>query len=162
MPTLNEIVGGNQSGITTVFTTDNVAIEPLSGPTSVDDLMDRFPEETYQQGHDSHLYRFLQALTGDSGAGLAKKQAYAARLKYEAEFVQFDILNLVYNSQFRFQRLADETYTYNVNADALTPTQWDAVLLADQSYYHRMSEWWTAVRRSEERRVGKECRSRWS
>jgi hypothetical protein len=146
MPTLNEIIAGAAGGTTTVFTTDNIVIEPLDGPTSVEEVMDRFPEEVYQQGHDSHLYRLLQALCGDAGAGLAKKQAYAARLSYEAEFVNFDVLDDVYVAQFRFQRLRSETYPYHVDADALTPTQWDQVLLADQSYYHRVQEWWEAVR----------------
>jgi len=146
MPTLNEIVGGNTGQTRTVFTTNNIAIEPLNGPTSVEEVMDRFPEETYQQGRDTHLFRLLSALCGDAGAGLAKKQAYAARLRYEAEFVEFDILDDVYVSQFQFQRLASETYPFNANADALTPTQWNDVELANQSYSHRMAAWWAAVR----------------
>jgi len=147
VPTLNEVAGGNTGATQTLFTTNNVAvIEPLNGPTSVEEVMDRFPEETYQQGRDTHLFRLLTALCGDSGAGLAKKQAYAARLRYEAEFVEFDILSDVYVAQFQFQRLANETYGFDVNVDALTPTQWDQVQLADQSYYHRMQTWWQAVR----------------
>jgi len=146
VPTLTEIASGNASLTQTVFTTDNLVVEPLNGPQSVEDLMDRFPEEVYHQGRDTHLFRLLQALCGDSGAGLAKKQAYAARLKYEAEFVSFDILNDVYVAQFQFQRLRSETYTYNADADALTPTQWNLVELADQRYYQRVAKFWTAVR----------------
>jgi hypothetical protein len=146
MPTLNEIIGGNANPITTVFTTNNIAIEPLDGPTSVEDVMDRFPEEVYQQGRDTHLYRLLSALCGDAGAGLAKKQAYAARLRYEAEFVNFKVLDEIYVSQFQFQRLRDETYRFNVNVDALSATQWNQVEKAEQKYYHRIAKWWTATR----------------
>lgn len=145
MPSLNELLSGNSS-LATTFTTNNIAIEPLDGPTSVEDVMDRFPEEVYQQGRDSHLYRFLTALCGDAGAGLAKKQAYASRLRYEAEFVNFRVLDRLYAAQFTFQRLGSETYDYDVDVDGLTPTQWDEVQLADQAYYHRMQEWWTATR----------------
>jgi len=146
MPTLNEIIGTNASPISTVFTTNNIAVEPLGGPTSVEDVMDRFPEETYQQGRDTHIYRLLAALCGDSGAGLAKKQAYAARLRYEAEFVNFKVLNDIYISQFQFQRLRNETYTFDLDVEALSATQWNQVEKAEQSYYHRMAKWWTATR----------------
>lgn len=146
MPTLNEVVGGNASPTRTVFTTNNIAVEPLNGPQSVEEVMDRFPEEVYQQGRDTHLFRLLSALCGDAGAGLAKKQAYAARLRYEAEFVNFEFLDQIYTAQFQFQRLRSETYPFNANVDALTPSQWDMVEKADERYYHRMGKWWTATR----------------
>lgn len=146
MPTLNEIIGGNLSPVSTVFTTNNIAVEPLDGPTSVEAVMDRFPEEVYQQGRDTHIYRLLSALCGDAGAGLAKKQAYATRLRYEAEFVNFKVLDEIYISQFHFQRLANETYDFDINVEALSATQWNSVELAEQKYYHRMAKWWTATR----------------
>lgn len=130
----------------TTFVTHNLVIEPLNGVLTVDDLMDRFPEETYQQGRDTRLYRFLTALCGDSGAGLAKKQAYAARLRYEAEFVSFNILDELFAAQFKIQRLPSEGYNYKTNVESLTPSQWDHVWLADQSYYQRVAKWWNATR----------------
>lgn len=109
--------------------------------------MDRFPEEVYQQGRDTHLYRFLSALGGDSGVGLIKAQAFAARLIFEAEFLSFQVLDQFYAAQFRFNRLKSETYPdYDPSVDALTPTVWDTILLADQSYRQRVAEFFTATR----------------
>lgn len=147
MPTLSQLVGtGTDPTVVQVVSTQPV-IEPLDGPTTVDDVMDRFPEEVYQQGRDSHLYRLLSALGGDSGAGLIKAQAYAARLKFEAEFLNFSTLDDLYAVQFRINRLADETYpSYNPDTDALTPTQWDEIQLADQNYRQRVAEFFVATR----------------
>jgi hypothetical protein len=146
MPTLAQFAGSIDPTLVTI--TDNIpVVEPLDGPTSVDDVMDRFPEEVYQQGRDTHLYRFLSALSGDSGAGLIKAQSYAARLKFEAEFLNFQMLDQFYAAQFKFKRLKSETYpSYNPQVDALTPTIWDAINLADQSYKQRIAEFFTATR----------------
>lgn len=147
MPTLAQLIGTGSDPTLTQVTTTLPVVEPLDGPTTVDDVFDRFPEEVYQQGRDTHLYRLLTALGGDSGAGLIKAQAYAARLKTEAEFLNFSTLDDLYGVQFRFKRLKDETYPdFNPDTDALTPTEWDSILLADQNYRQRVAEFFTATR----------------
>ena len=146
MPSLAQLTGAETDPTLTVFTTNVTIVEPLDGPSTVDDVMDRFPEEVYQQGRDTHLYRFLQALGGDSGAGLLKKLTFATRLTFEAEFINFQVLDDFYAAQFRFNRLRPETYTFDTSVEALTPTQWDQVQLADQSYKHRIADFFTATR----------------
>lgn len=146
MPSLAQLTATGSDPTVTVFTSTISVVEPLDGPTSVDDVMDRFPEEVYQQGRDTHLYRFLQALGGDAGAGYIKKQLLAQRLTFEAEFINFQVLDDFYAAQFRFNRLLAETYTFNVEIEALTPTQWDQVQLGDQSYKHRLADFFTAIR----------------
>ncbi len=147
MPTLAELVGTQTDPTITQATANDPVVEPLDGPTTVDDVMDRFPEEVYQQGRDTHLYRFLTALTGDAGAGLLKAQTFAARLTFEAEFLNFQVLDEFYAAQFKFKRLLQETYPgFNPDTDALTPTQWDAIQLADQQYRQRMLDFFTATR----------------
>jgi hypothetical protein len=146
MPSLAQLSGAETDPTITVFTTNITVVEPLDGPSTVDDVMDRFPEEVYQQGRDTHLYRFLQALGGDSGAGLLKKQTFATRLRYEAEFMNFQVLDDFYAAQFRFNRLLPETYTFDTSVEALTPTQWDQIQLADQGYKHRIADFFTATR----------------
>lgn len=147
MPTLADLVGTQTDPTITQTTTNTPVVEPLDGPTTVDDVMDRFPEEVYQQGRDTHLYRFLTALGGDSGAGFLKAQAYAARLKFEAEFLTFQVLDQFYAAQFKFKRLKQETYpSYDPNTDALTPTEWDEIQLADQQYRQRILDFFTATR----------------
>ena len=147
MPTLADLLGAQTDPTLTQTTANTPVVEPLDGPTTVDDVMDRFPEEIYQQGKDTHLYRFLTALAGDAGAGFLKAQAFAARLQFEAEFLNFEVLDAFYAAQFRFNRLKSETYpSYNPDTDALTPTQWDAIQLADQHYKQRVADFFTSLR----------------
>lgn len=145
--TLLQLANGTSNPTTTTLTPSNPIVEPLDGPSTVDQVFDAFCEEVYQQGTDSHLYRLLSALGGDSGAGFLKNQAYTARLQYEAEFLNFTLLNKIYSAQFQFSRLPNEVYPgINPATDALTPDDWDTVDKADQAYRQRVMEFWTAIR----------------
>lgn len=147
MPTLSQLQNGSSDPAQVSLIQSNPVVEPLDGPSTVDSVFDRFPEEVYQQGKDSHLYRLLSALGGDAGAGFIKTQLYSTRLQYEAEFLNFNVLNQIYTAQFSFNRLKSETYpAYNPQTDALTPDQWNTIELADQSYRQRAMEFWTALR----------------
>lgn len=146
MSNLAQLTTGSTTPTITQIVASNPVVEPLDGPVTVDDVMDRFPEEIYQQGHDTHLYKFMTALCGDAGSGLIKKQLYAARLRFEAEFINFHNLDDFYATQFQLRRLADETYAGDPIVDALTPEQFDTIELADQSFYQRAQEFFTAIR----------------
>jgi hypothetical protein len=146
MPTLNDLLGTSTSTSQTVFTDNYIIVEPLDGPTSVDDVMDRFPSEIYQQSRSTHLYAFLTALCGDAGAGLAKKQAYIARLKYEADFLNFQVLDQIYDAQFQIHRLKSETYADISTTDANTDTLWNLAQAADNQYFQRVQDFWTGTR----------------
>lgn len=148
MPTLADLIGNQTDPTITQTLTNTPVVEPLDGPSTVDDVMDRFPEEVYQQGRDTHLYRFLTALAGDAGVGYIKAQAYAARLLVEAEFLNFQVLDQFYAAQFTFHRLRSETYPAGLDPSSasLTPSQWDSIQLADQSYRQRVAEFFTAIR----------------
>ncbi len=146
MPTLNDVVGVSTSSSTTSFADNWVIVEPLGGPTTVEDVMDRFPPDVYQQSRDTHLYALLNALCGDSGAGLAKKQAYIARLAYEASFLNFKVLDQIYEAQFQMHRLYSETYEGIESTDANTDDLWERAQLADNAYFTRVKEFWTGTR----------------
>ena len=146
MPTLAQLSGSSTANPSIVtIQTNNPVVEPLDGPTSVDDVMDRFPPEVYQQGRDTHLYRYLSALGGDSGAGLIKNMTFSIRLYLEAEGMFFHALDQFFAGQFNFNRLASETYYFDTSG-GLTPEEWNVVLLADQSYKQRIIEYFTATR----------------
>src|SRR5687767_3676974 len=106
MPSLHSLL----SSSSTVFTDQAPQIEPLDGPTRTMEIMDRFPEAVYQQGPDTHLFKFMEALCGDAGAGLIKKQSYLARLADEAEILQYTDLDNFYVQHFSFRRLRNEIY----------------------------------------------------
>jgi hypothetical protein len=144
MPTLAQLV--NASSTQAASSNAAVQIEPLGGPLSVDALMDRFPEALYQQGRDTHLYRFISALCGDAGAALLQKPLYALRLRNEAELIDFSNLDAFYTAHFRFRRLADEIYSVDPSTDSLTVDEWDDVQAKDQSYRSRMLDFFAATR----------------
>ncbi len=122
-------------------------VEPLDGFATVDQVFDRFPEEVYNQSRDSHLYLFLQALCGDSGAGVLKKQSYIARLKNEGALLVYQDLDTFYTQSFTFPRLPDEIYVdLDPTADILTKQEWDQISLADDKYRNRIKNFFNATR----------------
>jgi hypothetical protein len=145
MYSLNDILSGNE---TTLANSVNSApvVEPLSGPVSVEDIFDRFPDSIYQQGRDTHLYHFLEALCGDAGAGFIKKQSYRARMSNEAEYLTFRELDAFYGDTLGFPRLATETYSEDPLQTNLTEDQWKEIQRKDDSYKHRLSNYINASR----------------
>ena len=121
-------------------------VEPLQGPLSVADVFDRFPESVYQQGKDTHLYHLLEALCGDAGAGMLKKQAFQARLLSEAEYVTFRDLDDFYGNTFKFRRLKSEVYTPDTDLDSITEAEWDDIRAKDDAYKHRVQDFLRATR----------------
>lgn len=112
-------------------------VEPLDSPITVQDLMRRFPEPIYQQGTDSHLYHFMQALCGESGAGSIAKLSYYARLPQEVSLLEYSDLDTFYTSHFNFKRLKSEVYDASY-ADYNTEDVWRDMQRKDRSYNARL------------------------
>jgi hypothetical protein len=138
MPTLNQINVTNNDGSIVLNDPSNPIIEPIGGPVSIDVLMDRFPESVYSKGKDSHLYRFLTALAGDSGAGWLHRASMLARLKNEAALISFTDLDFFYGSILDFKRLPSEIYTYTPKDESLEKEVWDKIHAMDTSYRNRI------------------------
>src|SRR3954468_54036 len=140
MPTLQQLT--DQPGADPPLVVDQAStnqIEPLAGPVSIDDLMDRFPDTVYDQSRDTHLFKFISALCGDSGAGLLKKQTFLARLRNEGDLLTFRDLDTFYVQHLRFPRLRSEMYpTLDPSTDILTKSEWDEIQRCDLLYYHRV------------------------
>lgn len=145
MATFLDILNGGEAA-TTVVTNQTPQVEPLGGPSRVADIMDRFPEELYQQGPDTHLWRFMEALCGDAGAGLLKKQTYLARLTDEAEILQYTDLDTFYVHHFSFKRLRNEIYELDTETQTMSADEWDDVNNKDESYRHRVQTFFNATR----------------
>lgn len=145
MPTLQEL--GADTGQELEFIQANDSqVEPLDGPVSIEALMDRFPETTYTQGRDTHLYKFVAALCGDAGAGLLKRQSYIARLKNEGELLTFKDLDSLYAQVLRFPRLKSELYELDPDTAVLTKEEWDNIAKADEHYRHRVMDFFNGAR----------------
>lgn len=130
----------------TSYVRSDPLIEPLAGPPRVQELMDRFPESTYTQGVDTHLYKFLETLCGDSGAGLLRKQTYIARLQGETEGIAYKDLDRFYIKHFRFGRIRPEVYQFDTDIEALTPDEWADIQLKDARYRSRAQRLFNATR----------------
>jgi hypothetical protein len=137
---------GSHDRTRTDYVKADALIEPIGGPPRVQELMDRFPESAYAQGPDTHLYKFLEALCGDAGAGLLKKQTLIARLQGEAESISYKDLDKFYSSHFSFGRIRPEVYSFDTDIDALTPDEWADVQLKDSRYLHRAQKLMSATR----------------
>lgn len=155
MATLTQLQDTSGDDPTLQVDIDNSPIvEPLGGPLDIEILLTRFPESLYDLSSDTHLYRLLTALTGDSGSGLLDKQAYAARLLTEGPLLTFQELDNFYVQSFSFPRIKSELYPIDASTglpldptgDALIPTEWDALEAADSSYKHRIQNFFNATR----------------
>lgn len=125
---------------------ENPVVEPLDGPLFIEHLMARFPEEVYTKSRDSHLYRFLTALAGDSGAGLLKKKSLLARLQFESNALSFQDLDNLYSPLIGFDRLPEERYLIDPKTSTLTQEEWDAIKTADAAYRKRAMQYLQAAR----------------
>lgn len=128
------------SSVDNSTTPDVAAIEPLSKPLGVEDVIGRFPEPVYRQGTDTHLYALLQALCGDVGAGGLAKLAHYARYPQETSLIEFTDLDTFYSSHFRFKRLKSEVYT--TDPDSFTTSdELSEMQRKDRSYQARFLQY---------------------
>jgi len=138
MPTLNQLNVNQNNGQLVLSQTTTPVIEALAGQISIDRLMERFPEEVYNRSRDSHLYRLVATLCGESGAGLLKKQSLLARLKNEAGLINFNEIDSFYGQVLNFRRLKREIYVYDPYDESLEKEVWDKIHSMDNSYKKRV------------------------
>lgn len=141
------------SGETDVIIPTRHLPEPLSGPISLQERLARFPEEIYSATRDSHLYRYLQALAGDAGAGILKRELLYPRLQQMIGNTHFGDLDRLYGSPLGLSRLTSlnsvgvplETYSANPETEALTNQEWIQIRLRDAHYRARCLLWMRAI-----------------
>lgn len=147
MANLGEFISdGGRPSSTFVSSTAPKNVEPLGGLADIDAAMDAFPEEIYQRGKDSRLYKFVSTLCGDAGAGYIKKQSYIARLRSEGEHIIFKDVDQAYTNTFGMRRLPNEKYDESVDTDSLVEQDWQAIAAKDNAFTQRMQDFFAAVR----------------
>jgi hypothetical protein len=132
--------------IYTASVDQNLYVEALGGPASMQQYLARFPETVYSHALDSHLYILLYSLVGPAGAGFLRKQYLEARLQLEESNVSGSDLDSLYASPFQFARLADETYEVDSETSLLPADQRQQLLSYDASFRNRAQEWLAAIR----------------
>lgn len=129
----------------TTITTQPIPIyEPLNAPEVFNQYLTRFGDE-YDVSKDSHLYKFISALCGDSGAGAVKKQLLLSRLQTQLEGTVFTNLDRLYGDALALPRLSTEIYTVDANSMMLTVDEWADILAKDSSYRARCLTWMRAL-----------------
>ena len=125
-------------------TLEYTAAWPFLAPKSPTLLMQHFDTTIYNVDPSSHLYRFVDALCGESGAGDLRKQYLLSRLGSSIEGTHFGDLDSIFSNLFSVPRLDVESYTYNPYTDMLTSDQWDEVYVKDQWYRARAKDFLAA------------------
>lgn len=129
------------SNITTISApSDNQAyVRPLPYlvPRSIIQKASHFSESYWKLDSDSIVFKILDALCGDAGAGNNKKSLFISRLQASLDSTYFQDLDSFYFGVLGFPRHLSESYDFNPYSNALTVQQWIEVQLKDAKYRAR-------------------------
>ncbi|QGJ94915.1 minor tail protein [Gordonia phage RedWattleHog] len=118
---------------------------PLLPPKSIEARLAHFDETVYRADSSTVLYKLLDALCGDAGAGDLKKGAFLRRLSQSLENVYFSDLDYIFGGMGFLSRSSEETYPYDPTNDMLTSDQWDEVRVKDAWYRARIRDFFIAA-----------------
>lgn len=118
---------------------------PLLPPKSTESRLAHFDEHSYKADSSTVLYKLLDALCGDAGAGDLKKAAFLRRLSQALENVYFSDLDYIFGGMGFLSRSSEETYPYDPANDMLTSDQWDEVRVKDAWYRARIRDFFVAA-----------------
>jgi hypothetical protein len=119
--------------------------EPLAAQEGIGGQLARFPEEVYNLTVDSHLYRLINALAGEAGAGSIKKEMLLPKLQQMLDSTHFRDLDLLYGNPMGLPRISLENYDFDPQGTPLTQAQWQEVRAKDADYRSRCLKWMRAV-----------------
>lgn len=117
---------------------------PLLPPKSTELRLGHFDEDVYVADASTVLYKFMDAMCGDSGAGSLKKEIFIQRLSGALDSIYGSDLDYIFGNMKFLSRTTEESYPHNSMTDMLTSDQWDEVAVKDQWYRNRISEFFIA------------------
>jgi hypothetical protein len=107
--------------------------------------MDHFDEKVYKIGDETTiLFKFLNALCGDAGAGSLKKEIFLQRLSGALDSIYASDLDYVFGNIRFLSRADSEAYDYDPMTQQLTTEKWNEVNAKDAQYRNRIREYFTA------------------
>jgi hypothetical protein len=118
--------------------------EPINAPEFLKDKLERFGPH-YDLGPNSHLYRFILALAGDSGAGMLKRELLYPRLQSTLEATHFTDLDRLYGDPLGLPRISSELYDVDPRSQALDQATWQEIKIKDAAYRARCLIWMRAI-----------------
>lgn len=116
-----------------------ISSSPLLPQRRTADLLSHFWEGAYDVRPESHLFRLVSALAGDSGAGQLRKHLLISRLRGVAQGTHFYDLDSFYGGIFGARRRASEFLDIDPTVATATSDEWDEVHARDSSYRNRIS-----------------------
>lgn len=118
---------------------------PLMPPKSTELRMEHFDEHVYTGDPSTVLYKFLDAMCGDAGAGNLKKEIFLQRLSAAMDGIYGSALDYIFGGVRFLSRNSSESYTFNTEISSLTSDQWDEVAVKDAAYRARIREFFAAA-----------------
>lgn len=118
--------------------------EPIAAPEVLRDKLGRFGDN-YDLNNSSYLYRLLQSLCGETGAGQIKKELLYPRLQSALESTYYSDLDRLYGNPIGLPRIDSEIYNVDPKHEALTQAQWQDVKIKDAQYRSRCLTWMRAI-----------------
>jgi hypothetical protein len=117
---------------------------PLMPSKSTELRLDHFDENVYTADSTTVLYKYLDAMCGDGGAGTLKKELFIQRLSGAMDSVYGSDLDYIFGNMNFLSRSPDESYTYATETSMLTSDQWDEVQVKDAWYRARITQFFQA------------------
>jgi len=117
----------------------------LIAPQTVERRMRHFPEEVYDTSPNTHLYRFVAALVGDSGAGQLKKRLVMQRLASTLQGTHFYDLDRFYGALLGLDRHIGEQLSSDPYTTPQTTDAWQRMADRDGSYRSRIEQFARAI-----------------
>lgn len=117
---------------------------PLMPPKSTELRMAHFDENVYNTDNTTLLYRLIDTLCGDGGAGTLKKEIFVQRLSGALDGIYGADLDYIFGSVRFLSRTTSESYAHNPATEELTSEQWDEVMAKDAQYRDRIRRFFSA------------------
>lgn len=118
---------------------------PLLPTKDTAERMRHFPESVFRVDESSILYKYVDAIVGDSGVGGVKKQLLISRLNQKLDTTFFTDLDRVFGNLAQITRTVSESYTINPSTDLLTTAEWDEIKIKDAWYRARIKDFFAAL-----------------
>lgn len=118
---------------------------PLFPGKSTELRVEHFDENVYNADSSTILYKFLDAICGDAGAGSLKKEIFIQRLSGALSGIYGSDLDYIFGNVHFLSRAPSESYSYNTASQMLTSDQWDEVRVKDAWYRNRIREFFIAA-----------------
>lgn len=117
---------------------------PLMPSKSTELRMEHFDENVYVADSTTLLYKFMDAMCGDAGAGSLKKEVFLQRLSGAIAGIYGSDLDYIFGNVHFLSRAPSESYDYDTMVQMLTSDQWDEVMVKDAWFRARITEFFNA------------------